>query len=67
MQWRSRGYQGHQVVALAHSDQGCALVGLCLSMCEVGVRAGGVCESCNVHVRARVWGVMSRCKLKDPR
>ena len=26
-----------------HSDQGCALVGLCLSMCEVGVRAGGVC------------------------
>ena len=43
VQWRSRGYQGHQVVALAHSDQGCALVGLCLSMCEVGVRAGGVC------------------------
>ena len=43
VQWRSRGYQGHQVVALAHSDQGCALVGLYLSMCEVGVRAGGVC------------------------
>ena len=43
VQWRARGYQGHQVVALAHSDQGCALVGLCLSMCEVGVRAGGVC------------------------
>ena len=42
-QWRARGYQGNQVVALAHSDQGCALVGLCLSMCEVGVRAGGVC------------------------
>ena len=33
-----------QVVALAHSDQGGALVGLYLSMCEVGVRAGGVCE-----------------------
>ena len=43
VQWRASGYQGHQVVALAHSDQGCALVGLCLSMCEVGVRAGGVC------------------------
>ena len=43
VQWRASGYQGHQVVALAHSDQGCALVGLCLSVCEVGVRAGGVC------------------------
>ena len=43
VQWRARGYQGHQVVALVHSDQDCALVGLCLSMCEVGVRAGGVC------------------------
>ena len=43
MQWRARGYLGHQVVALAHSEQGCALVGLCLSVCEVGVRAGGVC------------------------
>ena len=32
---------GHQVVALAHSEQGCALVGLCLSMCEEGVRASG--------------------------
>ena len=42
VQWRARGYLGHQVVALAHSEQGCALVGLCLSMCEVGVRAGGV-------------------------
>ena len=42
VQWRSRGYQGHQVVALASPNQGCALVGLCLSMCEVGVRAGGV-------------------------
>jgi hypothetical protein len=30
-------------VVLAHSEQGCALVGLCLSVCEVGVRAGGVC------------------------
>ena len=40
MQWRARGYLGHQVVDLAHSEQGCALVGLCLSMCEVGVRAG---------------------------
>ena len=36
MQWRARGYQGHQVVDLAHSEQGYALVGLCLSMCEVG-------------------------------
>ena len=54
MQWRARGYQGNQVVALTHSDQGCALVGLCLSMCEVGVRAAvpavsvaetGVCEA----------------------
>ena len=42
MQWRDRRYLGHQVVALAHSEQGCALVGLCLSMCEVGVGAGGV-------------------------
>ena len=42
MQWRARGWDlGHQVVALAHSEQGCALVGLCLNMCEVGVRAGG--------------------------
>ena len=32
VQWRARGYLGHQVVALAHSEQGCALVGLCLSM-----------------------------------
>ena len=43
VQWRARGYLGHQVVDLAHSEQGCALVGLCLSVCEVGVRAGGVC------------------------
>ena len=43
VQWRARGYLGRQVVVLAHSEQGCALVGLCLSMCEVGVRAGGVC------------------------
>ena len=43
VQWRARGYLGHQVVVLAHSEQGCALVGLCLSVCEVGVRAGGVC------------------------
>ena len=42
MQWRARGFQGLKVIALAHSEQGCALVGLCLSMCEVGVRAGGV-------------------------
>ena len=41
MQWRARGYLDHQVVALARSEQGCALVGLCLSMCEEGVRAGG--------------------------
>ena len=43
VQWRARGYLGRQVVVLAHSEQSCALVGLCLSMCEVGVRAGGVC------------------------
>ena len=43
MQWRARSYLGHQVVALAHSEQGCALVGLGLGMCELGVRAGGVC------------------------
>ena len=27
VQWRARGYQGHQVVDLAHSEQGCALWG----------------------------------------
>ena len=43
MQRRAKGCLGHQVIALANSEQGCALVGLCLSMCEVGVRAGGVC------------------------
>ena len=43
VQWRARGFQGLKVIALAHSEQGCALVRLCLSMCEVGVRAGGVC------------------------
>ena len=66
MQWRASGYQGHQVVALAHSDQGCALVGLCLSMCEVGVRAGAS-VICNGRVRARVWVVVSPCELADPR
>ena len=30
VQWRARGYLGHQVVVLAHSEEGCAL-GLCLS------------------------------------
>ena len=44
MQWRARGGLGHQAVDLAHSEQGCALVGLCLSVWEVGVRAGGVYE-----------------------
>ena len=29
VQWRARGYLGHQVVVLAHSEQGCALVGFC--------------------------------------
>ena len=43
VQWRARGFQGLKVIALAHSEQGCALVRMCLSMCEVGVRAGGVC------------------------
>ena len=38
VQWRASGCQGHQVVVHGHSEQGCALVGLCLSMCEVGVR-----------------------------
>ena len=33
------------MAVLAHSERDCALVGLCLSMCEVGVRAGGVCGS----------------------
>ena len=31
VQWRARGYLGHQVVVLAHFEEGCALVGLCLS------------------------------------
>ena len=31
MQWQARGYLGHQVVVLAYSEQGCALIGLCLS------------------------------------
>ena len=31
MQWRARGYLGHQVVVLAYSEQGCALMGLCLT------------------------------------
>ena len=44
MQWRARGGLGHKVAVLVHSEQDCALVGLCLSVCEVGVRAGGVCE-----------------------
>ena len=43
VKWRARGCLGRQVVVHGHSEQGCALVGLCLSMCEVGVRAGGVC------------------------
>ena len=43
VQWRASGYQGHQVVAHVNYEQGCALMGLCLSVCEVGVRAGGVC------------------------
>ena len=37
------GFHGCQRVVHDYSEQGCALVGLCLSMCEVGVRAGGVC------------------------
>ena len=31
MQWRARGYLGHHVVLLACSEQGCALMGLCLT------------------------------------
>ena len=38
------GFHGSQRVVHHYSEQGCALVGLCLSMCEVGVRAGGVCD-----------------------
>ena len=34
------GFHGCQRVVHDYSEQGCALVGLCLSMCEVGVRAG---------------------------
>ena len=52
MQWRARGYLGHQVVVLAHSEQGCALMGLCLSVCvkwecvpAVSVAETGVCEA----------------------
>ena len=41
---RMWGFHGCQVVVHDHSEQGCALVGLCLSMCEVGVRVSGVCE-----------------------
>ena len=37
------GFHGCQRVVHDYTEQGCALVGLCLSMCEVGVRAGGVC------------------------
>ena len=37
------GFHGSQRAVHDCSEQGCALVGLCLSMCEVGVRAGGVC------------------------
>ena len=42
VKWRARGCLGRQVVVHGHSEQGCALVGLCLSMCEVGVLARGV-------------------------
>ena len=37
------GFHGSQRVVHDYSEQGCALVGLSLSMCEV-VRAGGVCD-----------------------
>ena len=59
MQWRARSYLGHQVVDLAHSEQGCALVGLCLSVCEVGVRAGGVCGPRSV-------GEIGVCEAAEP-
>ena len=42
VKWRARGCLGRQVVVHGHSEQGCALVGLCLIMCEVGVR----CRRC---------------------
>ena len=38
------GFRGSQRAVHDYSEQGCALVGLCLSMCEVRVRAGGVCD-----------------------
>ena len=38
------GLHGSQRVVHHYSEQGCALVGLCLSMCEVVVRADGVCD-----------------------
>ena len=38
------GFHGSQRAVHDYSEQGCALVGLCLSMCEVRVRAGGVCD-----------------------
>ena len=66
MQWRSRGYLDRQEVVHDYSEQGCALVGLCSRVCEVGVRAGGVCEL-QCACEGRVRGVMSRCGLGDPR
>ena len=42
VKWRAKGCLGRQVVVHGHSEQGCALVGLCLIMCEVGVR----CRRC---------------------
>ena len=66
MQWRSRGYLDRQEVLHDYSEQGCALVGLFLIMCEVGVR----CRRC-LRVKqawsSLVWGVMRRCELGDPR
>ena len=60
------GFHGSQRAVHDYSEQGCALVGLCLSMCEVGVRAGAS-VICNGRVRARVWVVVSQCELVDPR
>ena len=44
VQWRARGYLGHQVVLLAYSEQGCALMGLCLT-CVKWECVPAVCES----------------------
>ena len=66
MQWRARGYLGHQVVLLAYSEQGCALMGLCLTCvkweCVPAVRE----SEKHVCTRPESRG-MSQSELHDPR